>query len=348
MTTMTLEAPRDATKTGASALSRIVSALGARAARWQWGTRPATAPRPTRARARAGAYVLLDKLGEGTMGEVYRARHAASGQLRAVKLLVRSTDERQRRQFEREAQLGALLCHPHKVSIYGHGETLDGTPYLVMELLEGISLEDLVARDGTLPARRVAGISSQLAQVLAEVHEHGVVHRDVKPSNIMLCRGRDGQEHVKLLDFGLVKQLAEPSPSASLDHVVGTPLYIAPESLTAPETVDGRTDIYGLGAVAYHLLEGAPVFGGRNLVEVCAHHLLTPPAPLRGVASGSISTQLGQLILDCLAKDPAARPANARELLRRLRRCPELAGSTALPMRRPAVAQPSPCHSQHG
>src|SRR5689334_13763129 len=103
---MTLKPPRDANNTGASALSRIVSALGARAARWRWGTRRSRALRPTRARARAGAYELLDKLGEGTMGEVYRARHAASGQLRAVKLLVRRTDERQRRQFEREAQLG--------------------------------------------------------------------------------------------------------------------------------------------------------------------------------------------------------------------------------------------------
>lgn len=296
---------------GASALLNTALAFGA-VTTW-----PSRSRRP--ARRRAGPYVLLDKVAAGAMGEVYRARHAHTGQVRAVKLLAPNADARQRRQFEKEVQIGTQLHHPHMVCAHDHGNTADGTPYFSMDLIDGVDLGALIERDGPLPARRVIGILLELALVLAEVHDHGYVHRDIKPSNILSCRTADGRDAVKLIDFGLVRHRSE-RPTSN-DTVVGTPLYISPEAITAPDTVDGRADIYGLGAVAYFLLSGAPPFGGRNVVEVCAQHLLTPPAPLRGADA---SSELATLVLDCLAKDAAARPQSARELIRRLRRCPEL------------------------
>jgi eukaryotic-like serine/threonine-protein kinase len=318
----------EALMTCASALCSTAMAFGALGAAWRWVSNGANARTAPPGRRRVGPYLLLDRIAAGAMGEVHRARHGATGQMRAVKLLSRHAGERQRLQFEKEARFGERLRHPHKVSVYEHGETPDGTLYFAMDLVEGITLEALVEQEGAQPPSRVVPLLLQLARALADVHDQGFVHRDIKPSNILLCRGSDGGDTAKLLDFGLIKDLAEPCPSESHEAVVGTPLYIAPEALTAPETVNGRTDIYGLGAVAYFLLRGAPVFMGKSVVEVCAHHLLTPPAPLRG-AVGGLSRELEELVLQCLAKDPAARPAGARELIRRLRRCPEVEVSRA-------------------
>jgi serine/threonine-protein kinase len=256
------------------------------------------------------------------MGEVYRARHAQSGQVRAVKLLTRRAGQRERQQFDKEARFGERLRHPNTVCADDHGETWDQTPWFAMDLVDGVSLEALVEQEGAQSPRRVVALLLQVAAALAEVHAQGFVHRDIKPSNILLCRRPEGHECAKLLDFGLIKDLSEPDPSSSNDCVVGTPLYIAPEALTAPDLVDGRTDLYGLGAVAHFLLCGAPVFAGKGLVDVCAKHLFTPPEPLSNIVGG-VSRELERVVLDCLAKDPAARPAGARELSRRLRGCPE-------------------------
>jgi serine/threonine protein kinase len=312
--------------TGAGVLLGAALSLGADVGTWH------RAPSPSRARLvpfprrrRVGPYELLEKIAVGAMGEVYRARHTGSGQVRAVKLLSPRAGERQRRQFEKEVRFGEQLRYPNQVPVHDHGEALDGTLYFSMDLLDGITLEALVEREGALPPRRVIDILLQVATVLAEVHDHGFVHRDIKPSNILWCRAEDGLDCARLLDFGLVKELGEPSSTSSPeDCVVGTPLYISPEALTAPDTVDGRTDLYGLGAVAYFLLSGAPVFGGRGVVEVCAKHLLTAPKPLSETAGCTVSSELDQIVLDCLAKDPASRPATARELIGRLEHCPEV------------------------
>src|SRR5690349_16804599 len=284
---------------GTSALTSLATAFRSGVARWQrQPARRGARRRPEPGLRRIGAYVLLEKLGAGAMGEVYRARHVASAAECALKLLPAGADERRRLQFEKEACFGEQLWHPNKVSVYEHGAASDGTQYLIMELAQGETLGAIVERHGVLPPERVLDILLQLASVLAEVHDQGFVHRDIKPDNIVVGRTPSGRDHVKLLDFGLVKDVSEPAASCQ-DYVVGTPLYISPEALLAPESVDARTDIYGLGAVAYYLLSGAPVFEGRNVVDVCARHLHTPPAPLPD------DTELARLVLDCLAKDPA-------------------------------------------
>jgi serine/threonine-protein kinase len=282
--------------------------------------------------------VLLEKIAAGAMGQVYRARHATTGKVHALKLIAGPASEKQRLQFAREVHFGERLRHPGLVAVHAHGETLDGSLYFSMDLVEGKPLDALVEQAAALSPRRVVNILLQVAGALAEVHDHGFVHRDIKPSNILLCRAPDGTDVAQLLDFGLVKHLDDPSSSASHDCVVGTPLYISPEALTAPDAVDGRTDLYGLGAVAYFLLVGAPVFSGKSVVEVCAQHLLTPPAPLLGRVGSPISSELERVVLECLAKDPAERPASARELIRRLGSCPEARASTAPRSRRAAEA----------
>jgi serine/threonine-protein kinase len=279
-------------------------------------------PRLGRTPQRVGSYLLLEKIAAGAMGEVYRARHLGTGHVLALKLLAPGAGNRERAQFEREARLGARLDHPNAAAVLDHGQAADGTRYLAMEFFPGDTLEDLIEREGPQPPARVITILLQVAAALAALHDQGVVHRDIKPSNILIRRDESGDQ-IKLIDFGLAKQLGEldPQPLGEPDPVVGTPLYISPEAITAPGTIDGRSDLYGLGAVAHYLLSGAPVFGGHSVVEVCGHHLHTPPEPLSRRVGWIIASDLEKVVLDCLAKDPAERPATARELASRLTRC---------------------------
>ncbi len=274
---------------------------------------------PTPRLRRVGPYALVDKIAAGAMGEVYRARHLGSGHLRALKLLSHDASPREHAQFDNEVNLGARLSHPNTVSAQEHGQAEDGTRFFAMELVDGITLQALVEREGPQRPERVIGILLQVAAALGEVHELGLLHCDIKPSNVILCRGV-GPDRVKLLDFGLVKRLNE-LPVGNADHVVGTPLYISPEALTSPQAMDGRSDLYGLGALAFFLLSGAPVFRGGSLIEVFSQHLVAVPARLSTLVGWAVPGELEALVLDCLAKDPAARPANAHELIDRLERC---------------------------
>jgi eukaryotic-like serine/threonine-protein kinase len=267
-----------------------------------------------------GPYTLANKIGEGAMGEVYRAWHSALGRWRAVKVLPRHASALERERFEKEATVGAELRHPNTVAIYDRGAGGDGTPYFAMELIEGITLEQLIERDGPQSPERVLTILIQLCAALQAAHDQGLVHRDVKPSNVLLTGA--GLEVVKLIDFGLVESVDAVGKGAAADVVIGTPLYISPEAIASPETVSARSDLYGLGAVAYYLLTGAPVFTGSSVIEVCGHHLHTAPAPLGDVLGGA-GAELEAIVLACLAKDPAQRPASASELARRLSRCAE-------------------------
>jgi serine/threonine protein kinase len=268
-----------------------------------------------------GPYTLASKIGQGAMGEVYRAWNPALGDWRAIKLLPRGASARDRQRFEKEARLGAALHHPNTVSIFERGEGRDGTCYYAMELLEGVNLQQLVEREGPQSPERVVQILLQLCAALEQTHAQGLVHRDIKPENVLLTGPR--LEVAKLIDFGLVEHLgavAEGQPEGTL---IGTPLYISPEAILAPETVGARSDLYGLGAVAYFLLRGTPVFHGRSVVEVCSHHLHTLPESLSAALGGAISAELERIVLDCLAKDPADRPASAAELAQRLAGCIE-------------------------
>jgi hypothetical protein len=228
-----------------------------------------------------GQYSLETKIGAGGMGEVYRARHAMLRRPTAVKLLSGDGSEAQLRRFEKEVQLTARLTHPNTISIYDYGRTPDGIFYYAMELLDGLTLEELVERHGPQPPGRVIHLLRQVCGALREAHRAGLIHRDIKPANIFLTRRGEIPDFVKVLDFGLVRELKSDQTltRSNIDTVVGTPLFLAPEAIATPDRVDARADLYGLGCVAYFLVTGAVPFAGKNLIELCAHHLHTPPAP---------------------------------------------------------------------
>jgi eukaryotic-like serine/threonine-protein kinase len=278
--------------------------------------------REVRDARRLGQYTLKEKLGEGGMGVVYRAQHALLRRPTAIKLLSASSNVGSLERFEREVQMMAELTHPNTVAIHDYGRTADGVFYYVMEHLDGIDLEGLVAIDGPQPPARLLHILRQVCGSLEEAHQHGLIHRDVKPGNLFLCRGRSDFDTVKVLDFGLAKNTAEDDPARSSAHrVLGTPLYISPEALANPASLDARSDLYSLGAVAYFLLTGTPVFSAATLMEVCAHHLYTKPEPPSARLGRPIAADLEGIVLSCLAKDPSHRPPGARALGQALAAC---------------------------
>jgi hypothetical protein len=272
---------------------------------------------------RLGQYVLENKIGEGGMGEVYRAHHGMMRRPSALKLLrVDRAGESSLRRFEREVQLTARLTHPNTITIFDYGRTHDGVFYYVMELLDGANLERIVAVDGPQAPGRVVRILLMACGALIEAHAIGLIHRDIKPANIMLCTQGGERDVVKLLDFGLVKEL-EVDREVQLtgaSALTGTPQYMAPESIRAPDSVDARTDLYALGAVAYYLLAGREVFDGQTIVEVCSQHLHQKPEPLsaHGV---DVAPELEAIVLACLQKDPERRPQSAAALRHQLEAC---------------------------
>jgi serine/threonine protein kinase len=233
------------------------------------------------------------------------------------------------RRFEKEVQLTARLTHPNTISIYDYGRTPDGTFYYAMELLEGLTVEQLVERHGPQPAARVIHLLLQACGALSEAHGIGLIHRDIKPANIYLCRRGGIQDVVKVLDFGLVRELNRDGDvgGSNVDTVVGTPLYLSPEAILSPDRVEARADLYGLGGVAYFMLTGAPPFGGRSLVEICSHHLHTPPEPPS--RRRAVPADLDDLVLRCLAKNPNQRPASAAVLAEALHTCADAGGWNA-------------------
>jgi serine/threonine-protein kinase len=242
----------------------------------------------------------------------------------AVKLLPpEKAGEQAVARFEREVQLTARLTHPNTVTVFDYGRTPEGVFYYAMELLDGASLEDVVALDGAQPPGRVIHILQQVAGALSEAHSINLIHRDVKPANIFLCEQGGEPDVPKVLDFGLVKEVSEGGGVGltQADAITGTPLYMSPESIRAPGSMDGRSDLYALGAVGYYLLTGDHVFKGDTLVEVCGHHLhTTPQAPSERLGS-TVPEDLEVLLLECLEKEPSKRPETAAALRRRLQRC---------------------------
>ncbi|HMJ16290.1 MAG TPA: serine/threonine-protein kinase [Polyangiaceae bacterium] len=278
---------------------------------------------------RLGQYGLEKKLGEGGMGVVYRASHAMLRRPTAIKLLLpdRAGKDALTR-FEREVQKTAMLTHPNTVTVYDYGRTTDGVFYYAMELLEGASLDEIVEVAGPQPEERVIHLLEQVAASLAEAHDAGLIHRDVKPANILVVDRGGISDLVKVVDFGLVKEVgsrasggtSEPALTMA-NTITGTPLYVAPETLTAPEAVDARADLYALGAVGYWLLTGTHVFDGKSIVEVCAHHLHTVPEPPSARLGAAVAADLENLLLACLSKRPEDRPASAHALRERLLAC---------------------------
>jgi eukaryotic-like serine/threonine-protein kinase len=271
-----------------------------------------------------GQYTLEHKIGAGGMGTVYRAHHALLRRPTAVKLLdIDKISDAAIARFQREVQLTSQLNHPNTIAIYDYGKTPEGIFFYAMEFLDGLTLEDIVARHGPLPEGRVVRILEQICGSLAEAHGIGLIHRDIKPANIILNHRGGVADLVKVLDFGLVKSLGAEHEAnvTAANALTGTPLYLSPESIDQPDTIDTRSDLYAIGAVGYFLLTGTPVFSGKSIVEICMHHVRTPPEPPSQRLGRAVSQQLEAVILSCLAKDRAARPASARVIQEMLARC---------------------------
>lgn len=264
-----------------------------------------------------GQYRLERKLGEGAMGIVYQATHGMLKRPTAIKLLrPEITNAESLARFRREVQLTAKLTHPNTVTIYDYGRTPDGLFYYAMELLNGATLTQVVEASGAQPVERVVRILRDAALALDEAHGVGLIHRDIKPSNIMLARQGGVRDVTKVLDFGLVKNVRsiDDLDRTNTMSIKGTPHYLSPEAIQDPQSIDGRSDLYALGAVGYYLLSGRHVFDGNTIIEVCMHHLNTAPAPLTEVEGREIPSGLTELVFACLAKSKADRPDSAQAL----------------------------------
>ncbi|MEO8701831.1 MAG: serine/threonine protein kinase, partial [Kofleriaceae bacterium] len=305
--------------------------------------------RSAEARARElGSYRLVAKLGAGGMGEVWRAEHRMLARTAAIKLIrpeaMQDPDAAPevRERFRREAQTLASMQSRHTIAIFDYGVTEAGTFYYVMELLDGVDLESLVVRFGAQPAARVIQLMVQACASLAEAHDAGLLHRDIKPPNLFISRCADEVDIVKLLDFGIVQSLTEPteldkardtikldaSPVpdteklTQLGAMLGTPGFMAPEQILGMQ-LDGRADLYALGCCAWWLLVGNEVFPRAGADAKILHkHIYDTVPSLRAAVRGWCPPQLEEVIVACLAKEPADRPANARDLAARLKAIP--------------------------
>ncbi len=272
---------------------------------------------------RLNQYHLGERLGSGGMGDVYLAEHRLLKRLCALKLVRPESagDPTALARFEREVRSAARLSHPNIVEIYDYGYTEDGTFYYVMEYLRGLSLADLVERHGPLPPGRAIYLLGQACAALAEAHAAGLVHRDLKPANVFAAHIGRRYDVTKLLDFGLVKEMAGGTVELSAPGVIaGTPLYMAPEQAMGGGALDHRADLYALGGVAYYLLTGRPPFEGDSAFAVMMAHArdpVTPPARHRP----GLPEDLEQVVLRCLAKEPADRYPDAEALGQALAAC---------------------------
>ena len=265
---------------------------------------------------RLGAYVLERKIGEGGFSRVFLARHALLRRPTAIKILRadRSSEQHVVR-FEREVKLASQLTHPNTVEIYDYGRTPDGQFYYAMEYLEGVELFEVI-KEGPVPVARTIYILRQVCAGLAEAHAKGLVHRDIKPENIMICVHGGEYDVVKILDFGLVKNVAEPHTRDMTRTLrfLGTPQYMAPERFRSPGDVDARADIYALGAVAFYMLTGREVFEAEDDLAL-SNRVLNEDAPRpSSIATQPIPIELDLLVLACLEKDREDRPQRVSEL----------------------------------
>lgn len=293
-----------------------------------------------------GAYQLIERVGEGGMGEVWRAKHRLLARPAAIKVIrgdrlgddQTAIDEALVR-FEREAQATAKLRSPHTVELYDFGRAEDGAFYYVMELLDGVDLDELVQRSGPLEPARVVHVLRQACLSLGEAHEADLLHRDIKPANMFLCRMGNEYDFVKVLDFGLVKPIGEDDlPAANWNtgeaiaigrsdstdsyltvagSIRGTPAFMSPEQILG-DGLDGRSDIYALGCVAYWLLTGQLVFSARDMTALLVAQVQQEPVPPSERAPNPVPEALEQLVLACLNKDKERRPADLDDLAARL------------------------------
>ncbi|MFW6023874.1 MAG: serine/threonine-protein kinase, partial [Myxococcota bacterium] len=255
-------------------------------------------------------YRIVSVLGRGGMGVVYKVEHVHIGKLMATKLLAGelSRNKEVQKRFRREAEAASRLSHPNTVQIFDFGQS-EGLTYLVMEYVEGTDLGGVIKQSGGMDLVRAARICAQICASLAEAHACGIVHRDVKPENVMVTRARSDPDFVKVLDFGLAKLREGSDPTATVTragHIVGTPYYMAPEQIRG-EAVDGRSDVYSVGAVLYRALTGAPPYWAPSPVGVLTKHLTEPLVPPSARLDRPLPPQADAIVERAMQKDPAAR-----------------------------------------
>jgi hypothetical protein len=270
--------------------------------------------------ARIDRYVLEERIGSGGMGEVFRARHGLLRRPTAVKVLrPEIAGESSLRRFEHEVRQTARLTHPNTIVIYDFGHTSEGHFYYAMELLEGSDLDRIVRATGPFPASRALFVLDQACGALREAHGIGLIHRDVKPANILLCRRGGEHDVVKVMDFGLVKDTRGEAGTTGAGEICGTPLTLAPEAIRG-RAVTAQADVYALGCVGYWLLTGRAIFDVEAAGDFLVAHVTRPPVPM-GERVPGIPADLEAALMACLAKDPAERPDGVADLRARLRSC---------------------------
>jgi serine/threonine protein kinase len=300
-----------------------------------------------------GKYEILSKVGAGGMASVYKARHVAFGEVLALKLvgtrLAHDPDFLKR--FRNEAVITRRLHHPNAVRVEDLDATEDGRPFIVMEYVDGRSLRELVRTDGPQPLARAVAVARQVCAALAAAHALGITHRDIKPDNILLGRGPDGAEHVKVLDFGIAKVRestegeGEGYTPTRTGMIVGTPQYISPEQAMGKrgEEVDGRADLYSLGVVLYEMVTGRLPFQSDTAMGMLLHHLQTAPTPPDLARPDlAIPAPLCDVLMRALQKDREQRYASAGDMLQALDAVAALPLPEAPPLEWPASATPPP------
>ncbi len=247
------------------------------------------------------------------MGVVYKGYHAMMRRPTAIKLLnIEVMNANAIERFEREVQITSQLNHPNTVAIYDYGRTPEGVFYYAMEYLDGIDLQTLVEQYGPQPESRVISILLQICGSLYEAHAQGLVHRDIKPANIMLNRRGGQADVIKVLDFGLVKEVnPDRAPDKHDNGLSGTPLYLSPEAIQSPALVDACSDLYAVGAVGYYLLTGKTVFEAQSVVELLQMHITETPLPPSQRGDVPVTQELEHILLSCLEKSRARRPQTA-------------------------------------
>jgi serine/threonine-protein kinase len=271
-----------------------------------------------------GSYRLIEQLGAGGMGEVWRGEHRLLARPAAIKLIRARADapgyDQLVQRFRREAEVTSSLRSPHTVELYDFGISEGGTFYYVMELLDGLDVRQMVERFGPMPPERLVFLLRQACRSLAEAHAKGLVHRDIKPANLFVAALGGEYDFVKVLDFGVVKTAPETDDVhlTAADNIVGTPAFVAPEWVTGEGPRDGRADIYSLGCTAFWMLSGVPVFQAKTPAGLLIEHVRSEPPSLSRLSEQRIPEGLEAVIRQCLAKHPDARPSSAMELSERL------------------------------